>query len=93
MGDLIGFDGFLNKSATFSTSEYKVQWRSPDRRYFDFSFGNDYNKTCDYPKFWNETGFPVGTDVTDQFSGCYDSEFDQVSNMLYSRLISCTQER
>ena len=43
-----------------------------------FSFSDDYNQTCKYPRFWLETGEPVGSDVTDQMVGCYDSEFDQV---------------
>ena len=80
MGDLIGSDGFLNKSTPFTLKEHKVQWRDPQRRYFDFAFGNTYNETCQYPRFWLETGFPVGPDVTDQMVGCYNSEFDQVSD-------------
>jgi alpha-1,3-glucan synthase len=80
MGDLIGFEGFLNTTAPFQPQEHKVRWKS-SRRYQDFSFGNNYNDTCEYPKFWNESGLPVvrGTDATfDKLVGCYDSEFDQV---------------
>ncbi|KAI9742079.1 MAG: Cell wall alpha-1,3-glucan synthase ags1 [Cirrosporium novae-zelandiae] len=79
MGNLIGFDGFLNASTPFSPKEHKVVWKS-DRHYLDFSFGNTYNKTCEYPKFWNESGFRVLKDSDDTFRqlvGCYDSEFDQ----------------
>lgn len=79
MGDLIAFEGYLNTSVPFITIEHEVQYRDPQRQYSDFEFGNTYNKTCEYPKFWLETGFPVGADVTDQLVGCYDSEFDQVS--------------
>lgn len=43
----------------------------------DFEYGNDYNSTCSYPRFWLETGYPVGTDVTNRMKGCFDSEFDQ----------------
>jgi hypothetical protein len=82
MGDLIGFKGFENASAPFSPTEYQVEWKS-DRHYLDFDFGNTYNATCQYPRFWDESGFPV-TRSTDpnvaQLRGCYDSEFDQVSN-------------
>ena len=76
MGDLIGFDGYLNTTTPFTPKEHQVQWKS-DRRYLDFDFGNGYNDTCSYPRFWNETGFPVGDDVTSQLQGCYNSEFDQ----------------
>ncbi|KAI4941950.1 hypothetical protein J4E91_010500 [Alternaria rosae] len=79
MGDLIGFDGFLNETAPFRPEEHKVQWKS-NRQYLDFSFGNKYNDTCTYPNFWNESGQPVLKDSDETFSrlvGCYDSEFDQ----------------
>ena len=81
MGDLIAFEGFLNASVPFSTKEHEVLYRDPARQYFDFDFGNSYNSTCTYPRFWLETGYLVGADVTDQLTGCYDSEFDQVSSI------------
>jgi alpha-1,3-glucan synthase len=77
MGDLIAFDGYLNSSTPFELSEHKVQWRDPQRQYLDFHTGNDYNETCNYPRFWLDTGFPVGEDVTSGMKGCYNSEFDQ----------------
>ena len=76
MSDLIGFQGYMNTSTSFRTTEYKVQWKT-SRHYMDFDFGNTYNETCKYPRLWNETGFPVGPDVTSQLKGCYDSDFDQ----------------
>ncbi|KAI9791171.1 MAG: Cell wall alpha-1,3-glucan synthase ags1 [Candelina submexicana] len=76
MGDLIGFDGFLNSTTPFSLKEHNVVWKS-DRRYLDFDISNNYNATCHYPRFWLETGKPVGSDVTDRMVGCYDSDFDQ----------------
>ncbi|PVH93295.1 glycosyltransferase family 5 protein [Periconia macrospinosa] len=79
MGDLIGFEGFLNESAPFRPEEHKVKWKS-DRQYLDFSFGNNYKGQCEYPKFWNDSGYPVLKDSNVNFSklvGCYDSEFDQ----------------
>ncbi len=42
MGDLIGFDGYLNTTTPFLLSEHEVQWKT-DRHYTDFSFGNNYN--------------------------------------------------
>lgn len=81
LGDLIAFDGFENVSAPFTPAEHKVEWKS-DRHYLDFNFGNTYNTTCEYPRFWDESGFPVTKQSDANFgrlSGCYDSEFDQVS--------------
>lgn len=78
MGDLIAFEGYLNSSTPFTLKEHQVLWRDPDRTYLDFSFSDHYNKTCDYPRFWLETGFPVLADVTENMVGCFDSEFDQV---------------
>ena len=80
MSDLIGFDGYLNSTTPFTTKEHKVQWKS-SRQYLDFNIGNTYNETCTYPRLWNETGFPVGTDVTSQLVGCYDSDFDQYGDV------------
>ena len=76
LGDLIGTEGYLNETVPFTLAEHKVQWKS-NRKYWDFDFGNSYNKTCQYPRFWNETGYPVDKDVTDQMKGCFDSDFDQ----------------
>ncbi|KAK5195631.1 Cell wall alpha-1,3-glucan synthase ags1 [Exophiala xenobiotica] len=76
MGDLVGFDGYLNTTTPFTLAEHEVQWKS-DRHYHDFNIGNNYNKTCNYPKFWLETGYPVDEDVTKNLKGCYDSDFDQ----------------
>lgn len=80
LGDLIGFEGYLNETAPFTTKEHKVQWKS-DRQYVDFRFGNTYNASCDYPRFWNETGFPVEPYVYQELVGCYDSEFDQYGDI------------
>lgn len=80
MGDLIGFEGYLNTTTPFRLSEHKASWKS-DRRYVDFHFGNSYNETCDYPRFWNETGFPVDDYVGDELQGCYNSDFDQYGDI------------
>lgn len=80
MGDLIGFEGYLNTTTPFSVKEHKAQWKS-DRHYVDFHFGNTYNETCDYPRFWNETGYPVDQWVRDELKGCYDSDFDQYGDI------------
>lgn len=89
MGDLIAFEGYENASVPFVTTEHEVLYKDPQRQYNDFTFGNNYNTTCAYPRFWLETGFPVGTDVTNQLNGCYDSEFDQVSLTHAHPLRSC----
>ncbi|KAI9741677.1 MAG: Cell wall alpha-1,3-glucan synthase ags1 [Cirrosporium novae-zelandiae] len=76
MGDLIGFQGYMNASTPFTLIEHKVQWKS-SRHYHDFEFGNTYEEKCNYPRFWNDTGYPVSTTVTNEMVGCYDSDFDQ----------------
>jgi alpha-1,3-glucan synthase len=76
MGDLVGFDGYLNATAPFTLQEHKAVWKS-DRRYLDFEISNEYSQTCDYPRFWNETGYPIDKTYTDKMKGCYKSEFDQ----------------
>jgi alpha-1,3-glucan synthase len=85
MGDLIGFKGYLNESTPFDLQEHNVLWKS-SRRYLDFDIGNNYLDKCEYPRFWLETGEPVGRDVTDRMIGCYDSEFDQVSSGVARRV-------
>jgi alpha-1,3-glucan synthase len=80
MSNLIGFKGHLNDSADFKASEYEVQWVT-DRQYADFSFSNEYNETCDYPKFWDETGFPLTTGGVQNLKGCYNSDFDQYGEL------------
>lgn len=80
MGDLIGFEGYLNTTTPFSLKEHKAQWKS-DRQYVDFHFGNSYNDTCEYPRFWNETGYPIDKHIYDDLNGCYDSDFDQYGDI------------
>ena len=85
MGDLIGFEGYLNESTPFEPQEHNALWKT-DRQYLDFSIGNTKLSTCEYPRFWNESGGRVLQGAnTDDFSknfdelkGCYDSDFDQV---------------
>lgn len=76
LGDLIGFEGYLNESAPFTVNEHRAIYKS-SRQYTDFHLGNAYNTTCTYPAFWNETGYPVDMQVKDELAGCYDSDFDQ----------------
>lgn len=76
MGDLIGFEGYLNTTTPFSVTEHPSLYKT-SRQYSDFSISNEYNATCQYPRFWNETGFPVDESVTSQLKGCYNSDFDQ----------------
>ncbi|CEL08688.1 Putative Alpha-1,3-glucan synthase Ags1 [Aspergillus calidoustus] len=80
MGDLIGFEGHLNTTTPFSEKEHKALWKS-DRRYVDFDIGNDYNATCDYPRFWYEDGYPVNETWTSGLVGCYNSDFDQYGDI------------
>lgn len=80
MSDLIGFKDHLNETAPFSTGEYPVQYKS-DQQYHDFVFSNDYNATCDYPRFWDETGVPLAAANTSELKGCYNSDFDQYGDV------------
>ncbi|KAL4786852.1 hypothetical protein BJX76DRAFT_62583 [Aspergillus varians] len=80
MSNLIGFKGHLNDSADFLPQEYEVQWVT-DRQYADFKFSNDYNETCNYPRFWNEDGKPLTSGNVTALKGCYNSDFDQYGEL------------
>lgn len=80
MGNLLGTTGFLNTSTPFDLQEHLVEYRDPQRRYLDFETGSKRNNSCVYPRLYLEDGEEVGKDVTDQFKGCIESEFDQVSD-------------
>ena len=80
MSNLVGFKGHLNDSADFRAQEYEVEWVT-DRKYADFRVGNEYNETCNYPKFWNETGYPLLSGGVEDLKGCYDSDFDQYGEL------------
>lgn len=75
MGDLIGFEGYLNTSTPFRAGEHNAIWKS-DRHYTDFSFGNNELPECKYPRFYDDFGKEV-TNLTTELVGCRDSEFDQ----------------
>lgn len=80
LADLVGFEGFLNTTTPFEPKEHQAVWKT-DHTYLDFTFQNTYNQTCEYPRFWNESGNIVLRDsdpVFSQLVGCFDSEFDHV---------------
>lgn len=81
MGDLIGFEGYMNASAPFHWEEYNFEWKS-DRRYTDFTPGNDYNSSCEYPPMWGEDGWPLDSSITQNMEGCRASEFDSVRHLM-----------
>ncbi|KAI9790086.1 MAG: hypothetical protein M1816_005556 [Peltula sp. TS41687] len=76
MGDLIGFEGYLNTSTPFDYDEHDAVWKS-DRIYHDFQINNERSGHCEYPRFWTETGQRVGKNVTERFVSCRESDFDQ----------------
>ncbi|KAJ5986732.1 hypothetical protein N7451_011097 [Penicillium sp. IBT 35674x] len=80
MSNLIGFKGYLNGSANFKASEYEVEWVT-ERQYADFKFGNVWNDTCKYPKFWHENGYPLTTGGVEELQGCYNSDFNQFGEL------------
>jgi hypothetical protein len=87
LGDLLGFEGFLNTSTPFSTAGHKVEYKT-DRHYLDFDFSNTFKEHCDYPRFWNDSGQRVLAKDDSTFAkldGCFDSEFDQVGTRYSQR--------
>ncbi|KAM7188085.1 family 5 putative glycoside hydrolase family 13/Glycosyltransferase [Rhypophila sp. PSN 637] len=80
MGDLVGFDGFLNTTTPFSFNEHKAIWKS-SRQYWDFHIGEEIVEDCKYPRFWDEHGEKVGSDITSQMTTCRDSDFDQYGDV------------
>ncbi|KAF1817463.1 putative alpha-1,3-glucan synthase [Eremomyces bilateralis CBS 781.70] len=80
MGDLIGFDGYLNTSTPFSFKEHKAVWKT-DRQYLDFVIDEDEMEDCEYPRFWDERGERVGSNVTDLMTSCKRSDFDQYGDV------------
>ncbi|RAL13908.1 alpha-1,3-glucan synthase [Aspergillus homomorphus CBS 101889] len=76
MGDLIGFQGFLNRSAPINPKEYDFVWKY-SRRYWDFQPGNEVEAECpwEYPRFWDDDA--NGLTNTTLGPSCRNSEFDQ----------------
>ncbi|KAL8855438.1 MAG: hypothetical protein Q9178_007906 [Gyalolechia marmorata] len=85
MGDLIGFEGYLNESTPLSYTEHNAIWKGP-RRYHDFTIGNVELTKCQYPRFWGSDGNPVVDHGTQNLKGCRDSEFDQYGDVPTSGL-------
>ena len=77
MGDLIGFEGYLNTSTPYNRLEHNALWKS-ERRYHDFTFGNNELAKCEYPRFYDADGLEV-KNLTNELVGCRDSDFDQVT--------------
>ena len=82
LGDLIGFEGFLNVSTPLNTNEYDALWKT-SRRYHDFDFNNHRQEKCEtpYPRFWDDYGSVVTTNGPENLIGCYDSDFDQYGDI------------
>lgn len=84
MGDLVGFKGYLNKSAPYVPEhEHEALWKAANgRRYHDFNFGTEFNSTCqNFPRLFWDNGSEVEQAVYDSFGGCYNGDFDQVRLM------------
>ncbi|KAF7323001.1 Modular protein with glycoside hydrolase family 13 and glycosyltransferase family 5 domains [Mycena chlorophos] len=79
MGDLIGFQGYLNTSTPFDFSEHNALWKEPNylpwnfTTYKDFEIINERNESCVMPTFWGDDG----TQVVVETNGCLESDFDQ----------------
>lgn len=72
----VGYENDTN-GTPFAFGEHDYTWKT-DRVYWDFQPGNDYNASCNYPQFWYDGGYEVGSNVTDSFVGCKNSDFNQV---------------
>ncbi|KAL9588903.1 MAG: hypothetical protein Q9203_002289 [Teloschistes exilis] len=80
MGNLLAFEGYVNASTPFSWQEHNFLWKN-DRRYHDFAPGNEFNASCEYPRMWNQDGYPVGPEIISQQNGCKSSEYDQYGDI------------
>ncbi|GFZ48862.1 hypothetical protein JCM24511_06611 [Saitozyma sp. JCM 24511] len=79
MGDLLGFEGYLNQTTPFSFSEHNAIWKS-SRRYWDFDLGEDA-VDCQPPRFWDQDGRRIGDNVTAHLTRCRSSDFDQYGDV------------
>ncbi|EPQ58265.1 modular protein with glycoside hydrolase family 13 and glycosyltransferase family 5 domains [Gloeophyllum trabeum ATCC 11539] len=83
MGDLVGFDGYLNTSTPFDLNEHPAVWKHPlytpwnFSEYKDFAIDNTRNTSCKLPTFWQDDGTVVDVSA----NGCLNSEFDQYGDM------------
>ncbi|KAF9265419.1 glycoside hydrolase family 13/glycosyltransferase family 5 protein [Marasmius fiardii PR-910] len=79
MGDLIGFEGFLNTSTPFSLNEHNAVWKNPRyvpwnfTEYRDFTIDNRRNDSCQMPQFWIDSGVQISIKT----HGCMQSDFNQ----------------
>ena len=82
MGDLIGFEGYLNVSTPLNYHEHNAIWKT-SRQYHDFKFDNTEIENCDveYPRFWGDYGERVTANGSEFLVGCRDSEFDQYGDI------------
>ncbi|KAG9248333.1 hypothetical protein BJ878DRAFT_564182 [Calycina marina] len=80
LGDLLGFEGYLNTTTPFSYSEHNAIWKT-SRRYWDFDLSNEYEDECDYPRFWEDTGAMIARNVSENMVRCRTSDFDQYGDV------------
>ncbi|EMD38388.1 bifunctional glycoside hydrolase family 13 glycosyltransferase family 5 protein [Gelatoporia subvermispora B] len=84
MGDLVGFEGFLNASAPFTLNEYDGVWKLPNyapwgfEKYADFDIDNTFNASCQMPTFWDDSGVIIDIGAP---GGCKESDIDQYGDM------------
>lgn len=89
MGDNVGFEGYLDKSADFDVHEHTAVWKRPAyapwglETYPDFSISNTYNQSCELPRFWYEDGSRVPLSDIGIERGCMASDFDQVRRFFF----------
>jgi alpha-1,3-glucan synthase len=82
MGNLLGYEGkYMNTSVQFNFDEYDMFWKVPERRYLDFDISNTQNESCQLPRVWEQNGYLELKNITDQYHGCRESEFDQYGDI------------
>lgn len=81
MGNLLAYgDGYTNTTAEFRFHEYDFLWKG-EARYHDFEPGNDINSSCQYPRIWEQNGYLLPSNISDEFHGCRASEFDMYGDI------------
>ncbi|RDW80976.1 hypothetical protein BP5796_05674 [Coleophoma crateriformis] len=82
MGNLLAFEGkYLNATVPFNFGEYNAVWKDPNRRYLDFEVGNEENPNCVMPRIWEQNGYLLPANISAEYHGCRDSEFDMYGDI------------
>ncbi|KAF2665711.1 putative alpha-1,3-glucan synthase [Microthyrium microscopicum] len=82
MGNLLGYAGsFENSTVNYNFDEYDYIWKDSERRYNDFEPSNNRDPSCTYPRIYEQNGYLTPGNITSQFHGCRDSEFEMYGDI------------